>query len=207
MSESQPAKGPPRRLPGRRSNEMRRAADRTRGRWLAAFALSPLIAVLCAVAIGMAVWNAEDRAARAETLHRHRVSATTVGEAARVLPGRFDSAAMATARAAWEYPASHRHTGAVLVPAGTPVGGAVTVWVDGAGRAVPAPRPHGELASTAVAAGAAAFGVLVLSAGGVVWLRLRRVEARSLAAWGGEWERVEPRWSGRLRGDPGAEDD
>ncbi|MFE9803986.1 hypothetical protein ACFYP6_34985 [Streptomyces goshikiensis] len=207
MFEAHPEKGPLRRLLGRRSNELRRAADRTRSRWLVAFAFSPFIAVLCAIAIGTAVWNTEVRAARAEALHLHQVSATTVGEADRALPARVNNAQMATAQAAWQYPASQRHTETVLVPAGTAVGGTVTVWVDDSGRKAPAPRPNGELASTAVAAGAAAFGVLVLSAGGVVWLRLRRVEARSLAGWDREWDLVEPRWSGRLRREPGAEDD
>ncbi|WP_406186393.1 hypothetical protein [Streptomyces sp. NBC_01006] len=207
MFEAHPEKGPLRRLLGRRSNELRRAADRTRSRWLVAFAFSPFIAVLCAIAIGTAVWNTEVRAARAEALHLHQVSATTVGEADRALPARVNNAQMATAQAAWQYPASQRHTDTVLVPAGTAVGGTVTVWVDDSGRKAPAPRPYGELASTAVAAGAAAFGVLVLSAGGVVWLRLRRVEARSLAGWDREWDLVEPRWSGRLRREPGAEDD
>ncbi|WP_412078691.1 hypothetical protein ACLF6K_35315 [Streptomyces xanthophaeus] len=207
MFEAHPERGPLRRLSGSRSNELRRPDDRTRGHWLVAFALSPLIAVLCAIAIGMAVWDTEVRAAHAEALHRHRVSATTVGEADRAPPARFNSARMTTAQAAWEYPASHRHTDSVLVPAGTPVGGTVTVWVDDAGREALAPRSDGELASTAVAVGAAAFGVLVLSAGGAVWLRLRRVETRSLAARAREWDLVEPRWSGRIRREPEAEDD
>ncbi|MGW7456355.1 Rv1733c family protein [Streptomyces sp. NPDC054797] len=207
MFEAHSEEGLPRRPLGRRSNELRRAADRTRGRWLAAFRFSPLLAVLCGIAIGMAVWSAESRAAEAQALHRHRVGATTVGPADRALPVRFNSRQMATAQAVWEYPASHRHTDTVLVPAGTPVGGKVTVWVDDAGTEALEPRSDDEVTSTAVAAGAAAFGIVVLSAGLVVWLRLRRVETRSLAAWDGEWERFEPRWSGRLRREPGAEDD
>ncbi|MCC0094070.1 hypothetical protein K7B10_04545 [Streptomyces flavotricini] len=125
--------------------------------------------------------HTEVRATRAEALHLHQVSAKTVGEADRALPAGVDDAQVATAQAAWQYPASQRHTDTVMVPPGTAVGGTVTVWVDDAGRKAPAPRPYGELASTAVAAGAPAFGVLVPSAGGVVRLRLRRVEARSLA--------------------------
>ncbi|MCX4781567.1 Rv1733c family protein [Streptomyces sp. NBC_01264] len=208
MREGHPEEGRPgRRRRGRRPNELRRADDRTRGLWIAAFRLSPLIAVLCGIAIGMAVWNAENRAAQAEALHRHRIPATTVGQADKALPARFIAPRMVKAQAAWEYPVSHRHTDTVLVPAGTPVGGKVMVWVDDAGREASEPRPEGEVASTAVAAGAAVFGVIVLSAGGVVWLRLHRVEAHSLAAWDREWELLEPRWSGRVRRDPGAEDD
>ncbi|MET9881828.1 hypothetical protein ABZZ20_01465 [Streptomyces sp. NPDC006430] len=197
-------RGPLHRLLDRRTNELRRSADRIRGHWLAVLALSPLVAVLCAIAVGLAVWQAESRTAQAEALHRHQVSATTVGEADRALPLRFNSTPLAMARTTWEYPASHRHTNSVAVPAGTPVGGTVKVWVDDAGQVAPAPRASGELASTAVATGAGAFGVVVLAAGGLVWLRLRSVEARSLVQWDREWECVEPRWSGRTRRGPGA---
>ncbi|MCX4966112.1 hypothetical protein OHA98_14935 [Streptomyces sp. NBC_00654] len=200
-------KGPLRRLFGRRSNELWRAADRMRSRWIIAFALAPILAVLCAVAIGMAVWNTEITGAHAESLHRHRVSATTVGETVRAPPEPSNGVRTATAQTVWEYPSSHRHRDRVPVPADTPVGGTVVVWVDDAGRETAAPPSGSELASTAVAAGVAAFAVFALSAGGVVRLGLRRVDARSLAEWGREWELVEPHWSGRERRGPGAEED
>ncbi|WP_133305598.1 hypothetical protein [Streptomyces sp. AcE210] len=206
MFEARPGNGPLRRLLGRRSSDLRRTADRARGHWLVALALSPLIAALCAIAIGVAVWHTETHAAHVVALHRHRVSATTLGEAHSVFP-RFNSTRTATARATWTYPASHRHTATVRVAAGTPVGGTVGVWVDDAGREAHAPRSDGELASNAVGTGAVAFGVLTLSAAGAVGLRLRRVEARSLAEWDREWQLVEPRWSGRMRREPGADDD
>ncbi|WP_405650431.1 MULTISPECIES: hypothetical protein [unclassified Streptomyces] len=207
MFDAHSENGPLRRPLGRRSGELRHAADRTRGLWLVAFAFSTVVAVLCAFAIGVAVWHTETHAAHTQALHRHRVSATTRGEAHRALPLRFDSTETATARAAWAYPASQRHTATLLVPAGTPVGGKVLVWVDDAGREAPAPRSEGDIASSAVATGTAAFGVLVLSAATVIWLRLRWVEARRLAEWDREWQLVEPRWSGRLRRQRGADDD
>ncbi|MGW6152073.1 Rv1733c family protein [Streptomyces sp. NPDC055144] len=207
MVDAHPENGPLRRLLGRRSGELRHAADRTRGGWFVAFALSTCIAVLCAIAIGVAVWHTETHAAHTEALHRHRVSATTLAEAHRTLPLRFESTEAATARAAWAYPASQRHTATVLVPAGTPVGGKVLVRVDDAGREAPAPRSEGDIAFSAIATGTAAFGVLLLSAAGVIWFRLRRVEARRLAEWDREWQLVEPGWSGRLRRQRGADDD
>ncbi|MGW6752474.1 Rv1733c family protein [Streptomyces sp. NPDC055006] len=193
------ARSPIRRTPARRRPHS--------GLWLVAFAFSTVVAVLCAFAIRVAVWHTETHAAHTQALHRHRVSATTLGEAHRALPLRFDSTETATARAAWAYPASQRHTAMLLVPAGTPVGGKVLVWVDDAGREAPAPRSEGDIASSAVATGTAAFGVLVLSAATVIWLRLRWVEARRLAEWDREWQLVEPLWSGRLRRQRGADDD
>jgi hypothetical protein len=178
-----------------------------RGGRLVACALSTVVAVFCAIAIGVAVRHTETHAAHMEALHRHRVSATTLGEAHRTLPLRFDSTETATARGAWAYPASRRRTATIPVPAGTPVGGRVLVWVDDAGREALAPRSEGDVASSAVATGTAAFGLLVLSAAGVIWRRLRWVEARRLAEWEREWQLVEPRWSGRLRRQRGADDD
>ncbi|MFE9255223.1 hypothetical protein [Streptomyces sp. NPDC006879] len=188
MPEAHSAEGRPRRLFGRRSNELRRAADRARGRWLAALRVLPLVAVLCGIAIAMVVWNAEQRSAQAQALHRHRIEARTVGQADRALPVRFNGPQVATARATWEYPPSQRHVDTVVVTAGTPAGGKVLVWVDDTGQQAAGPRPDAEVATTAVAAGAAAFGVLVLGGGTAVWSGLRRVERSSLAAWGRDWE-------------------
>ncbi|WP_330328843.1 Rv1733c family protein [Streptomyces sp. NBC_00536] len=206
MFETPSEKDPRRRPGGRRPNPLRRAADRTRTRWLAAFRLFLLVAVVCGVAAGTAVRDAEARTAQAEALHRHRVSAMTTDQADRVLSGRFSNTRTAMAQASWEYPASHRHTARILVPDGTPAGGAVTLWVDDTGQVTPAPRPDAEVVSTAVAAGAAVSGLLALSAGGLVWFKLRCVDADCLNAWDRAWEDIEPRWSGRLRSEPGAND-
>lgn len=87
------------------------------------------------------------------------------------------------------------------------MGHTVALWVDDTGEAASAPRGGTELASDAVAAGAAGAGLITLAAAGVVFLRLRRVEARNLAQWERDWERVEPGWSGRLRPGREADDD
>lgn len=191
----------------RRPNPLQRAADRVRGRWLAASVLFVLVAVFCGVAVGIKVWDADSVTAQHEARHRHQVVATTVSKAEDRLPARFAGASEATARAVWEYPASLPHTDTIAVTPHTPVGRTVTLWVDDSGRISAAPPSRGERAVQAAAAGACAMGVVALSAGLVVRLRLRRVETRSLAQWDQEWERVEPRWSGRLRRDSGADDD
>lgn len=184
------------------TNPLRRATDRTRSRLLVAFALSCVLAVACGVTAGLIAMDTGLRAAAEQARHRHLVEATTVGEALRHTPTRVYGAPT-TARVQWQFPPASRHSATVPVPSGTPVGHTVTLWVDDAGRAASAPRSESELVSDAVAAGAGSAGVITLSAAGVVFLRLRRVDARNLAEWERDWERVEPGWSGRLR--PGRE--
>ncbi|MEV0489768.1 hypothetical protein AB0I23_06925 [Streptomyces atratus] len=166
-----------------------------------------LVAVFCGVVVGIKIWDADSVSAQQEARHRHQVTATTVSKAEDRPPARFAGASEATARAVWRYPAATPHTDTIVVSPHTPVGRTVTLWVDDSGRISAAPPSRGERIVQAAAAGACAMGVVALSAGMVVRLRLRRVETRSLARWDEEWELVEPRWSGRLRRGPGADDD
>ncbi|WUD79736.1 hypothetical protein OG490_03605 [Streptomyces sp. NBC_00503] len=135
------------------------------------------------------------------------MTVTTVARAEPAAPSRFANHPEATARAAWEYPVGHRRTGTVGVPLRTPLGATVTIWVEDTGAETTPPPSGDEAASTAVAAGFGSFALLALSAGGIVHVRLRRVEARSLGQWGREWERLEPHWSGRLRKEHGVDGD
>ncbi|WP_406511366.1 hypothetical protein OG851_02740 [Streptomyces sp. NBC_00161] len=188
------------------ANPLRRATDRTRSRWLLVFVLSCVLAVACGVEVGLTAMDNGLRAAAEQARHRHLVKATTIGETTRHIPTRAN-AATTTAPAQWQFPPASRHTSALPVPAGTPVGHTVALWVDDTGEAASPPRGRTELASDAVAAGAAGAGLITLAAAGVVFLRLRRVEARNLAQWERDWERVEPGWSGRLRPGREADDD
>lgn len=192
-----------RRLFNGPANELRRAADRKRRRCRIAFACFLFVAVFCAIAVAFTVWNSGARAAQAQALHRHRVSATTVGAANHAQTAGAARQREAWTKAVWEYPASHPHSDRVLVPADTPVGGKVAIWVDDTGVQASAPPSDSERLCIAAVVGLAVFGVLFFSAGGVVWLRLHRVEERSLAEWDRGWEAVEPRWSGRTH--PGAD--
>ncbi|MFB0627473.1 hypothetical protein [Streptomyces sp. AB3(2024)] len=142
------------------------------------------------------------RAAAAQARERHQVIATTVGEVTRHLPTGVNDATT-VARVQWWYPPASPHTATLPVPAGTPVGHTVPLWVDDTGAMASVPRGATELLSDAVAAGAGSAGLITLAAAGIVSLRLRGVEAHNLADWERDWERVEPGWSGRLR--PGRE--
>lgn len=188
------------------SNPLRRATDRTRSRWLLVFALSCLLAAACGVQVGLTSMDNGLRAAAELARQRHPVKATTVGEVTRHTPAGVNGAAT-VARVQWRYPPASQHTATLPVPAGTPVGHTVPLWVDDTGEIASVPRAATELASDAVAAGAGSAGLITLAAAGVVSLRLRSVEARNLTEWERDWERVEPGWSGRLRPGRDAGDD
>lgn len=194
-------------LHGTPPNPLRRTADRTRTRWLVAFALATLVAILCGVAVGLAVWNVGSRNMREEAEHVHRITATTVGAAERTPDAWTGGVAEAVAQAAWQFPSATRHTGLVEVQPKTPAGRPVAIWVDDTGRTVQGPRSAGQGAFAAMTVGATAAALIALTAAAVVHLRLRTVEARSLAVWERDWERVEPGWSGRLPTQSGVDDD
>ncbi|WP_405486507.1 hypothetical protein [Streptomyces sp. NBC_00096] len=194
-------------LHGTSPNPLRRTADRTRTRWLLAFALSALVAALCGVGVGLAVWNVDSRTAREEAEHVHRITATTLG-AAELAPDSWSGGVAASvAQAAWQFPSAARHTGLVKVQPKTPAGSSVVIWVDDTGRTVQVPPSAGERAFAAMTVGATVAALIALTAAGVVHLRLRTVEARSLSMWERDWRRVEPGWSGRLPTQSGVDDE
>ncbi|MEU9801276.1 hypothetical protein [Streptomyces sp. NPDC051000] len=159
------------------------------------------------MAIGPAVWNVDSRTAREQAEHVHRIAATTVGAAERAPDAWTGGAAEAVAQAAWQFPSATRHTGLVKVQPRTPAGRPVAIWVDDTGRTVQVPPSAGERAFAAMTVAATAAALIALTAAGVVHLRLRTIEARSLSTWERDWERVEPGWSGRLPTQSGVDDD
>ncbi|MFD7624891.1 hypothetical protein ACFV7Q_02390 [Streptomyces sp. NPDC059851] len=199
---------PPAGGAGAGANPLRRGADRARARWHAVFALACVLAVVCAIGVGTAVHAAGERAAEARARILHRITATTVAEPVGPEAVRAAGAPSASARATWRYPGSRVHTGLVPVPPRTPVGEAVAIWVDDAGDvSFRPPRTEEAITLDAIAAAAGTLAAIVLGAGGLVSVRLRRIEAGSLRQWDREWARVEPYWSGRARPEQGADDD
>ncbi|MFK0258900.1 hypothetical protein [Streptomyces sp. NPDC090445] len=196
------------RTTGARANPLRRNADRTRTRLHVAFALACLLAVICGIAVGRAVWADGSRAAAEAARHRHATTATTIGDATSLADARQPGRAPLTvAPATWDYPAHRAHTQTVPVPAETRKGDTVRVWVDDRGDVAPAPPRAHDVAMNAVGVGTAALCGIVLAAGALLLVRLRIVDGRSARVWETEWEDVEPLWSGRLRPGQGAGDD
>ncbi|MBW5480546.1 Rv1733c family protein [Streptomyces bambusae] len=194
------------RTRGPGTNPLRRKADRTRSRLRAAFAVACLIAVICGVAVARATWTTSSRAAEAVAGHRHVVTATTVGGTSYHAGDRPSERTVTVARATWRYPADRAHTHTVPVPADTRKGDPVRVWVDDLGNPAAAPPGTAERALEAFGLGTMAAGAILLVSGVLVRVSLRIVDVRSARAWEAEWEDVEPRWTGRLRPDQGADD-
>ncbi|WP_354379327.1 hypothetical protein [Streptomyces sp. PvR034] len=159
------------------------------------------------MAVGLAVWSVDSRTAREQAEHVHRITATTVGAAERAPDARSGGVAESVAQAVWRFPEATPHAGLVEVRPQTPAGRPVTIWVDDTGRTVQVPPSAGERAFAAMTVGASAAALIALTAAGVVHLRLRTVEARSLSMWERDWKRVEPGWSGRLPTESGVDDD
>jgi hypothetical protein len=88
----------------------------------------------------------------------------------------------------------------VMVAPGTAAGTTVGVWVDTrSGAIVSAPLTAAQASRDAGLVAAMVVPALPLAVFGI-WLVLRWILDRMrFAQWGGEWERVEPRWSGRYR--------
>ncbi|MGT2526429.1 Rv1733c family protein [Streptomyces nojiriensis] len=195
------------RPPAPGANPLRRDADRTRTRLRAAFALACLVAVICGVAVGRTAWTDAGRDAAETARHRHSVTAVTVDETTYQAGTGPSTHSVTVARATWRDPARRVHTGTVPVPAATRRGDAVSLWTDDHGNAATAPPGTPDIALNAIGFGTGAFVGIALAAGGVLYARLRLVNARSAQEWEREWECVEPAWSGRLRPGQGAGDD
>ncbi|GLW03095.1 hypothetical protein ACIP46_02845 [Streptomyces lavendulae] len=195
------------RDPGPENTSLRRPADRTRSRWLVALLLSSLAAVVCGVLAGLAVWDADSRAAQELARHRHPITATTVSAAEPGTGSQSGGRTETVAQVVWHYPATATHTGKISVPLQTRAGESVQLWVDDAGTVAEAPRSGADRGVSAAFAGVSVACVIALSAGAAVHFRLRLVEVRSLARWERDWEVVEPVWSGRTRSEPGPDDD
>lgn len=187
-----------RRATGRDGNPMRRPVDRVRTLLTLVVAVLALLGTALSAVAAFTLYRADLHTAAELAAHRHRVPATTTA-AARTDGLWLENTAGQRVQAHWQYPPGHRHTGEIMVPAGTAAGTAIPTWVDDGGRLAAMPRSTGD-----VATGAALSGLMVLSGaamvcGGVLVLGRRRIDLRTAAAWEREWERVEPGWSGRSR--------
>lgn len=119
--------------------------------------------------------------------------AAVVDRSAQVPVGATDAAPVwIPAPVRWTGSDGRPATGITDVPASAVAGDRVTVWLNPAGRVVPAPPSPAALAGLAVLLGAGSWlliGLLLLGAG---WTVRRRLDRRRLRAWGHEWAQVEP---------------
>jgi hypothetical protein len=182
-----------RRAARRDGNPLRRSTDRTRVRLLAwAVLLTPALAVSATVAT--AAYHTDRRTAAVQAAHRHPVSATTLAAAPPAPSPSYAWPAERKVLAQWRYPADQVRTGTISVPEGAARGTAVRIWVDDTGRLAKPPRTTDDIAFASITRGVAALAGLLPACWCAYAVYRRR---RVAAAWERDWERVEPRWSGR----------
>ncbi|MFF6785130.1 hypothetical protein [Streptomyces sp. NPDC012510] len=182
-----------------RRNPLRRRSDVVEA-WTVLLVL--FLLVLGAPAAGVAVgwWAHGDARAHAvaERAALDLVSAVVVEDAPDAAPtAHGDKQPQYWVQARWTEPDGGSRTGEARVQAGTERGDRADVWLDSAGRSVPAPPTD-----TAVWQHALAMGTW--TTGGVVAVVLlghfavRRVATRHrLAEWEREWARTGPEWRHR----------
>jgi hypothetical protein len=182
-----------------RSNPLRRRSDVVEA-WTVLLVV--LLLVLGAPAAGVAVgrWAHGDARAHAdaERASRDLVSAVIVENAPAPVPSAHgDKQPVHWVRARWTEPGGGARTGEAQVPAGTKRGDRADVWLDKAGRSVPAPPTDTAVWQHALTMGTCAtVGVVgIVLAGHLV---VRRVAVRHrLAEWEREWARTGPDWGHR----------
>ncbi|MFE9816984.1 hypothetical protein [Streptomyces sp. NBC_00236] len=173
-----------------------------------ALVIGAVIALICGAMSAGAVWKTAARADTDVAAHRHRVIATTTDRAGVAPAARYGATPLSIAPASWQYPGHVPRSGSIHVRAGTPKGNKVAIWVNDAGTyQAQSPPSLSQRVFTSMAVGGGAAGVVGLTAAAAVLLVRRRAMGRRLVAWEREWEKVEPVWTGRLRREPGHEDD
>lgn len=176
-------------------NSLRRRTDK-----IAAYGALVLLAVFLAGAPVLSVsaghlayrtFGSELREQRAW----HEVTAVLL-QAAPVDPGSLDVVDSWT-RARWTPPAGHAREGTIQVPAGTPAGSRVRIWVDGSGRWAGLPLTGHIVAMRVAVAVVTATILLATALAGVASFARWWLGRRRLAAWEADWLVVEPQWTRR----------
>jgi hypothetical protein len=173
-------------------NPLRRRSDRTEAAVVALLLAGLLVgAPAAAAAAGSWTYGLGVRVQHSQQAGRHQVPATVL-EAAPAAQGQ-----QVQVDARWVAPDGPTRTGQILVDAGTPAGGTVPVWTDGAGRLLGPPLRHGAIVMLAVCAGIwAVLMVCALLRG--IWCRVNRsMQRRRMTAWEDDWLMTGPRWTNR----------
>ncbi|MFF9624739.1 hypothetical protein [Streptomyces griseosporeus] len=130
---------------------------------------------------------------------RHPAGAVLVADAPRSAGPASGAAQRVPAVVRWRAADGSEHVGRTSVRAGTEVGARVEVWLDATGRLAAEPPTHKEAAiEAALFATGAGLGLAGLALGTGALARAG-LDRRRIAAWGREWDSVEPGWSHRTR--------
>jgi hypothetical protein len=183
------------------SGPLKRTSDRVEFASRLVLALVLLLAAPAGELAGAAGYSAALSAAHAQAAARSEATATLLADPpdARARRGLTPVAPWAPVPASWTGPDGVPRTGTVQADARMRAGTQVTVWVDRAGRVVPAPLTGQEAAVQGLVTGLLTV-IAVATAGacghaGVLWLLARR----RLRRWADDWAAVEPQWVSRFR--------
>lgn len=180
----------------------RRGTDRIEDllAWLLVFL--GLLGTVATLVLAGNVYSGQMEQARRERAIHTPVTAVLVRDASSsVAAGRAGESVPDEIPVRWTGPDGLEHTGTTLVTSPRKAGDTVTVWVDHAQRQVPAPPSRTDALAGAVAVTMLGVFSLVMALV-LAWRAIRRATlARNCVAWEREWEQVEPRWSGRARGE------
>jgi hypothetical protein len=179
------------------SGPLKRTCDRVE---VASRVVLVLVLLVGALA-GAADYAASRSAGRAHAASRVMVTATLMADAPATGVPRITVAAgfWVPVQASWTGPDGVGRTGTVQASPGARAGTHVPVWVDLAGRVLPAPLTgddavvHGLASGVLVTIGIATAGVCGHAT--VLWLLTRR----RLRRWADDWAAVEPLWIRRFR--------
>ncbi|QYX75914.1 Rv1733c family protein [Streptomyces akebiae] len=148
---------------------------------------------------GLAGADAVQRSADRQRTERREVPAALVEDAKGQVPARAAGDPRVWATVRWTAPDGSARTGKARVPATSPAGEQVTVWIDKSGHLTAPPLTDGQARSHAAAGGllvAVGAGGIVLAAVSVARFHLNQ---RRMRQWAVEWERIDTRW-GRKAG-------
>ncbi|MFD9127272.1 hypothetical protein [Kitasatospora sp. NPDC059571] len=184
-----------------------RPVDRARSRALVGVWLVMVLASVGAVAAAVLVFRSSQAGAVRAAARLHQVSAVV-----RSTPQQADFSASGAsaggyrATATWTFPPGHTVTDQAPVPSTAVPGSTVPVWVDGTGQPATAPRSTADMVATAGFIALGGWSAAALTCSVVYGVRRSRLEHRAEDAWQADWELVEPGWTGRAGGRPGAGD-
>ncbi|MEK6441019.1 Rv1733c family protein [Pseudonocardia sp. T1-2H] len=199
MTQAEPPRRDPSkdRDPSRSARLPRRTTDRVEEVVALVVILLGMAAAVASVVLGVGTHGALLERVEYEAAHRSVVTAVLTADPPPASADRPAGAARAPAPARWTDASGREHTGLVPAPDGARAGSGVELWIGEDGE--PAGRPMSADEATLVGWSA---GVLALLCGlgllRVLWgATVRCTASANDRNWTREWERVEPRWSGR----------
>jgi hypothetical protein len=178
-------------------NSLRRRADR-----IAAIAtVGLLVAFLVAAPIAAVFaghWAYRSSVSQQRDQRSWRAVTAVLLQKAPVDPGSFDASG-SPAVARWTPPGGHPRKGVISVPAGTPAGSQVRIWLEPSGQWAGAPLGRQTVVVRVVMA---VVGTTLLLATGLAaiasagqWL----LDRRRMAGWEADWSTVGPQWTKEFR--------